>query len=218
MHGLLGRIRKLERVADGRTAVRKVAFATSWDRDVIERIRRYNVRLTTIDRKRYYKSDSGNKLSKYEMDEVQQLKDKVSKLHSVMGLPNGYELKAAADWQHILALQTRQHDQRSPPLTGKETKELEELLYRRYSLYETAPKYSARTHYNELLLRQLDPRLILTEDESKELERLHKFLNKRNELQLIFPYGRTLSDSKTALDIENEIKSASVLVAGPSTL
>ena len=66
MHGLHGRIRKLERAADGRAAVRKGTFAISWDRDVIKQIRRYNVRLTTIDRKRYYKSDTGNKLSKSE--------------------------------------------------------------------------------------------------------------------------------------------------------
>jgi CheY-like chemotaxis protein len=218
MHGLHARIRKLEKAADGREAVRKGLFSITWDRDVIEQIRRYNVRLTTIDRKRYYKSDTGNKLSKSEIDEVQQLKDQISKLYRVMGMPNGYEPQAAADLERMLALQTRQHDRRWTPLTGKETKELEELIYRRYSSYETAPKYNARTHYNELLLRQLNPRLILTENERKELERLHKLLNKRNELQLVFPYGRTLSESKFALDIEKEIRSASVLVAGPSTL
>jgi hypothetical protein len=216
MHGLHGRIRKLEKAADGRTAVRKGTLAISWDRDVIEQIRRYNVRLTTIDRKRYYKSDTGNKLSKSEIDEGQHIKDQISKLYRIMGLPNGYEPQAAADLEHILALQSRQRDRRWKPLTGKETKELEELLYRRYSLYETAPKYSARTYYNEQLLRQLEPPFIWTEDEMKELERLHKILNKRNELQLGFPYGRNLPQSTTASELEKEIRSASVLVAGPS--
>ena len=217
MHGLHGRIRKLERAADGRAAVRKGTFAISWDRDVIEQIRRYNVRLTTIDRKRYYKSDTGNKLSKSEIDEVQQIKDQLSKLYKLMGRPNGYEPQAAADLDRILALQAGQRDRRCNPLTSKETKELEELLYRRYSSYETAPNYSAHTRYNKLLLQQLDPILILSEDERKELERLHNILNKRSELQLIFPYGRTQSESKTASDLEIEIRSASVLVAGPST-
>src|SRR3974390_219555 len=103
MHGLHARIRRLKKAADGKAAVRKGAFAISWDRDVIEQIRRYNVRLTTIDRKRYYKSDTGNKLSKSEIDEVQKIKDQLSKLYKLRGRPNGYEPQAAADLDRILA-------------------------------------------------------------------------------------------------------------------
>ncbi len=103
MSSLRVRLKKLEKVAE-RLPDRGEVAAVFWNEERIAKIRDHNIRLTTLDRKRYYRSDTGNKLTRLEVREERTIKAEVSKLYESMGLPGSYDGQCGQDFDRIRSL------------------------------------------------------------------------------------------------------------------
>jgi hypothetical protein len=214
MSSLRARLKNLENVAE-RLHDRGEVAAVVWNDEIIAKIRRHNIRLTTLDRKRYYRSDTGNKLTQLEVKEERKIKADVSKLYESMGLSGSYDGQCGKDFDFIRSLLLKDRDPRCEPLSNDEKIQLKELEYRRYCLHDTAPEPAAHARYNELFWRQLQPRFLLTDNEREEVERLHQRLNKKGQPDVLYPFGNCVLESSYALDSSSKFRIFSILVADP---
>jgi hypothetical protein len=215
MLSLRARLKNLEKLAERLPDCGEVA-AVTWNEETIAKIRDHNIRLTTLDRKRYFRSNTGYNLTQIELEEERAITAEVSKLYESMGLPGSYGGQCSQDFDRIRSLLSKDRDPRCEPLSNDEKIQLRELEYRRYCLHDTAPEPAAHARYNELFWRRLQPRFVITNNEREEAERLHQRLNKRGQPDVLSPFGTDVFESSYALDSSSKFRFLSILVADPS--